>query len=760
MHTVQIIIASTIIVAIVIAMFGLAFSRLFGPTVPSPIADVSLNLDLICGVETLHTQTYYTSYITSLRTNLDISVKNQNGFDITVDRIVPISENATLYGVTVPLNVEAYQYRYWYIPVNWANVTAPKVLVVPGDVFTFKYGILEKEQNGAIVTYSGSLPTAQPDKPSYTCPFIGNSFYSVTVQGDIMKSIIETPGCAPLALVTTNNIYAAKILVLGSMKVLEYYYKDYDIPFYVHLYSTNDAWGFYWRGDQNTYGFGLINLFRSTPFQAPEVIPQMRNPSYFAYWLDSTNGKVELYVDNNVSPSLTSTGSINPVTTLVIGLSRAKPARGEAPPIYFYNYMYSTSPQYITTIDYSNGYFNITNANTGKVVVGGPFYVFSEGSDVETYLRSYGVVAVKNSNPNVTRYIDIYAGTDSYQPYRLHRFYAPALPGALLDLIVAWEDLVGPYPPGSPSVNANGDEWLRVTYFPNGTWRIGIYVASGGYKHAFYIGDKLVYEKPYNTGWMNAQCSSQGSYCIYYESRNPIYVYYPWKQTPLSSEVPYIGIFKDRTITVKGLYPGDKLILSIPTGKVVTIEAESDVVIVDLLQYFGPYDLVNALKIGGILLTIQPSLQRIISLIPSKAYVHVVSRTADTWIEVPVLIRPSISCVLTYGLTTPGTLIVERKGELYKLTMLPQSSTSHPIGVFPRVEISLQTWWNFKITITYMDGSMKVLTPDNISSYRLGILLVTDKAVLQMGTQITEDDKPFSKIVIEGSMDVKAYLAK
>jgi len=759
MHTAQIIIASAIIAAIVISMFGIVFSKLFGPTVPSPVADVALNLDLKCGVETLDVRTYYTSYISSMQTFLDISVKNNNGFSITVDRIVPISENATLYGVTVPLNVEAYQYRYWYTPVNWANITASKVLAVPGDVYTFKYGILEKEQDGIIVTYSGSLPVTQPDKVSYMCPFIGNSFYSVTVQGDIMRSIIERPGCAPLALMVANSIYAPKVLVLGSMQVLEYYYKDYDMPFYVHLYSNNnDAWGVYWRGNQSAYGFGLINLFRSNPFQAPEVMPQMRNPSYFAYWLDSNTGKIELYIDNNNNPSLSSSGQINPITSAVIGLSRAKPARAEAPPIYFYNYMSSSTPQYIVTIDYSNGNFSIKNANTGSIVTSGTFYIFPEGSDVETYLRNYGVVAVKNSNPNITRYIDIYAGTDSYQPYRLHRFYAPALPGALLDLIIAWEDLVGPYPPGSPSVNANGDEWLRVTYFPNGTWRIGIYVASGGYKHAFYIGDKLVYEKPYSTGWMNSQCSSQGSYCIYYESRNPIYVYYPWKLTPLSSEVPYIGMFKDRTITVKGLYPGDKLVLSVPTGKIVTIEAESTVVAVDLLQYFGPYDLVSALKAGGIFLAIQPSPTRIISLIPSKAYVHVVSKTVDMWIEVPVLLRPSSSCVLPYGLRTSGTLVVERKGEVYKLTMIPQGLTSQNLGVFPKVEIKLQ--WSYKVTITYTDGSTKVLTPDSVSSYPLGILLVTDKVVLQIGSRLQEDDKPFAKIVVEGPMDIKAYLVK
>jgi len=760
MHTVHMIIASAIIAAIVIAMFGLAFSKLFGPTVPSPIADVALNLDLVCTTDTISTPTFYTSYLSSIQTYLDISIKNHNAFGITVDQIVPISENATFYGVIVPLNAPPYQYSWWYTPVNWANVTAPKVLAVPGDVYTFKYGILEKEQSGAIVVYNGNLPIVQPDPSSYVCPFIGNAFYPVTVQSVVMRSIIESPGCAPLAA-TISNIFAAKVLVVGSMQVLEYYYNDYDIPFYVHLYADNStAWGVYWRGNQSGYGFGLINLFRSAPFQAPEVLPQMRSPAYFAYWQDSYTGRIELYVDNNVTPVLTSTGAVNPVTSIAVGLSRAKPAQAEAPPIIFYNYEFRATPQYNVTINYSYGNFSIVRVSTGTTIVAGTFYVFPEGSDVESYLRNYGVVAVKNSNPNVTRYIDVYAGTDEYQPYRLHRFYVPALPGAVLDLIIAWEDLVGPYPPGSSQVNANGDEWLRVTYFPNGTWRIGIYVASGGYKHAFYIGEKLVYEKPYNTGWMNATCYSTQQYCIYYESRDPIYVYYPWKQTPLSSEVPFIGVFADRTLTIKGLYPGDKVILSVPTGKVVTIEAKTDTVTVDLLQYFGAYDLVSALKNSGIFMALQPSPQRVISLIPSKAYVHIKSKTVDTWIETPVQIRPSQTCVLSFGLKSPGILVAERVGEYYNLTMIPKDSESQLLGVYPKVLISFRWWTPFRITITYTDGTTKTLTQNDLSSYLVSVLLVTDRVVIQIGTQVIEDDKPFTSIVAEGIMDVQAYFVK
>jgi len=179
------------------------------------------------------------------------------------------------------------------------------------------------------------------------------------------------------------------------------------------------------------------------------------------------------------------------------------PRGGGSPPIVLYNYGSSQTPQYIVYIDYSSRRFAIYTAS-GSIVVSGPFLVFPEGSDITDYLRNYGVVAVQVSPSNVDHVATVYAN------YR-HDLYIVGIPGAVFDWIIVWEDLVGPNPPGSPRIDGNGDEWFRVTYFPNGTWRIAGYIASGGYRHAVYIGDTLVYDKPYNTAWTNVQNG------VYYE---------------------------------------------------------------------------------------------------------------------------------------------------------------------------------------------------------------------------------------------------
>jgi len=165
------------------------------------------------------------------------------------------------------------------------------------------------------------------------------------------------------------------------------------------------------------------------------------------------------------------------------------------PPLIFYNYEYSDTPQFTVRIDYSSNDF-IIYSSSGTVVTGGVFLIFPPGSDITYYLRMYGVVAVSNPNPNSSQIISVYANY-------LHNLYLPAVPGAIVDMILVWEDLVGTNPPGSPNIDGNGDEWVRVSYFPNGTWRISVYIASGGYRHAFYIGDTMVYDKPYGASWSN-----------------------------------------------------------------------------------------------------------------------------------------------------------------------------------------------------------------------------------------------------------------
>lgn len=99
-----------------------------------------------------------------------------------------------------------------------------------------------------------------------------------------------------------------------------------------------------------------------------------------------------------------------------------------------------------------------------------------------------------------------------HDPHGTFRFHLQKLRGNVeIDFLVFWEDLFNPYnPPGS--VDDWKDHVVRVTVFTNGTFRIAVYMAKGGYKQSFYLNvprnmftniDELspIYTKPYGSYW-------------------------------------------------------------------------------------------------------------------------------------------------------------------------------------------------------------------------------------------------------------------
>ena len=99
------------------------------------------------------------------------------------------------------------------------------------------------------------------------------------------------------------------------------------------------------------------------------------------------------------------------------------------------------------------------------------------------------------------------------------KFYLQKLEGEVeIDFLVFWEDIY--YPPTRPSMDDWKDHVVRVTSFTNGTYRIAVFMAKGGYSHKFYVGvDKPweslpsqtpVYQKSFGAYWSNIN----GGYCI------------------------------------------------------------------------------------------------------------------------------------------------------------------------------------------------------------------------------------------------------
>ncbi len=101
-----------------------------------------------------------------------------------------------------------------------------------------------------------------------------------------------------------------------------------------------------------------------------------------------------------------------------------------------------------------------------------------------------------------------------HDPHGTFRFYLEAVPGEVeLDFLIFWEDLY--YPPTKRTLDDWKDHVIRVTVFLNGTYRIAVYLAKGGYSHKFYLGveepfesvpdqaSKVVYTKPHGATWRN-----------------------------------------------------------------------------------------------------------------------------------------------------------------------------------------------------------------------------------------------------------------
>lgn len=90
------------------------------------------------------------------------------------------------------------------------------------------------------------------------------------------------------------------------------------------------------------------------------------------------------------------------------------------------------------------------------------------------------------------------------------RFYLQKLQGDIeIDFIVFWEDL---YTHPSSSYDDWRDHVIRVTAFFNGTYRLAVLTAKGGYEQEFHLGvddplsmptEPYIYKKPFGAYWAN-----------------------------------------------------------------------------------------------------------------------------------------------------------------------------------------------------------------------------------------------------------------
>lgn len=180
-------------------------------------------------------------------------------------------------------------------------------------------------------------------------------------------------------------------------------------------------------------------------------------------------------------------------------------------------YRYSEARSHWVVFDYNTGRYRLYDLTDGSLR--GPYPGVApllEGVDEYTILEEWVPWGQRPVDSPIVIVVNPRNALDDWafswnDPHGTHRFYLEALGGDVeIDFLVFWEDLFNPYsPPGS--VDDWKDHVVRVTVFTNGTYRIAVFMAKGGYKHEFYLdvageaplSGGLVYAKPFGAYWYN-----------------------------------------------------------------------------------------------------------------------------------------------------------------------------------------------------------------------------------------------------------------
>lgn len=624
-------------------------------------ADIEASQTVKC-VHYAHVSTKdYEYYIpTEYKLYVTIYGKSYSKNPIYIDKIIPYKEENKTLQISATLRpldtlIETFQ-------APWGPVTKLSGRVAPGDVVEVKGMQLKLDSIGTVYSSNAPLRNDGQVPESFTCPFNGTNHYNLTIDGEKISAKIREPGCAGVIL--SHLPYLGRYLVLADFKPGEYYYKNEDVQFFLQVYkSAEDRIGVYRFPEKTGLLYGDTNQ---------SITTKDTNYQAVALWYDGSIG--DLFLNNNNTIAIRS-GTVDAKTgDLVLGVAREKFAH-TAPEIKICAYYneYSNNHHCIT-FDPQLLTYKITK--NGKVIKSGDLPVLHDGDDIQDVLRNNGIFVYFNPHPG-----SAHLAKFTYEG-RIRKWYMPDLGKAEMDMIIVWEDLVGYYNPGSSSIDGDGDEWIHVTYFTNGTWRIAGYLAKGAFEHDFYIANHLIFTKDFSDSWNN---KINGVHYEYVSNFFPVYYNYPFHQAPLSSYVRYVGLFTDRTLTIKGLASGDRVILN-AGGVMDAYVAANSTLTVDLLYDFTPRQLATAMEEGGILVTIIPSPQHLLNFIPTNAKVHIHDKSHDMWVDVYMPVKTLCnSTILVKSTGTDYTTILDSSDyEIWRITF-----DGKPLGFYPKVDVTV-----------------------------------------------------------------------
>lgn len=735
MNTAQVL-AASLFITLFVSLVGYSVLSRFNqnPPIDAPLIVTSSVLYVDCTRTQMTIGNLRYEALTSVLTRLGLGGKNTLDTQLVVDAIATktptVNVSNTPYLIVYP--PRGSNYTEFLTP--WGNITAITRVVKPGDVYRVEGTSLTLLQYGPYSEYFGNLPV-NPLPSQYSPPFKGSTRHTLSVSGTLISSYISTPGYAATRLL--SGISRDDLFILARVKPNSWV-ENTDIPFYIDFYPGSQA--FAYRADGRLY-------FTT----GDRTITTVQNGSEVNIGLHSTLSSISAYINDDTSPRASGTPSLSTNIDLVTGVAREKEVKTR---LGFVAYRYSQTSYHVVVFDYITGDYTFYDSSQPGNSRSGRAVTYSNTNSISISQGQFGytpIVIVYNptrGNSDWTLTIYTVEGTFSY--------YVQAVSSSkpiTADFIVLWGDQV------NPIFQTTDDDWrdhvVRVTVFSDGTSRIAVMTAKGGYQHDFYIivetvnpvSGERVYTKPYGENWYYF---SNGYY-----REIPNRIYFPSATiTPgyISTHVYYFGVFRSPVLTVYGLFPGDVVILSTP-NRAVSYEVDTSTLTVNLLTTFGPRELIEALRVnGGVSLIIRPSSERILSLMPTEGLIHARSVGVDIWI--PISIRVSPVCSLSANTTSAGTAVLEKRGDFVRVILTDtQTGAIIRFGTYARVEGSLT---GYTITIRYSDGRTETLTPNTVRNNivlgpALQMVVLSDRAIFVALNGVIEI-KDFSSITISNSI--------
>ena len=628
----------------------------------------------------------------SLSNSVTLYVKSFTNDYFTVNKLVAIGyeNNPLVINETLPpygTLVKTYK-------ADWAPGGSLSFLAFPGDVVTIGVsGGVDIEPGTLVMMNSGIRYVNQLISMDYECFLEGKWKYLLAVNGDTISSTISLPGCAGVQVGAIPEISDMFLL----LELTNVYLVEGVVPFFFWLPQSNKSMYIIVTG-------GIDIGTNDSP------IPVTINPETVYYIALDVDDGAKLYANGDLHNVVFTPPFEGPV---YVGVGRTPV--GVNPPDLKFCAEYSGGGHCIE-MNLSTRTYRVLKGNT--VLKSGVIPLLNYGDEVSTALRGNGVAVYLNPQPSADHVAMLkYNGNPI-------RFYMDGVQNALIDMLVAWEDLVGYYQPGSSNIDGNGDEWVRVTYTSDGKWRVAGYIARGGFKHVFYINNDVIFVKESGRSWSRLV---SGVYYEYYGGVFPKYYNYVVNTVEPSTTIPLFAIFKNSKLVINGLTSGQEIIISY-SGGTKRVTASGPTMTLDLLDMFTVQEIIETVKQGGFEITVRVPEIQLLTMIPTVGKLYVTGENTKMWIDVEMQVLIDCFPSLRVNSDRPLTLTVTTSDYRYWTVKLG----NEVLGMFPKVSIIV---YNGVVTLRGENGVYRYEAPYNTGTIRITTSPGTYVGVL-LGTEI------------------------